>query len=69
MPTYRPHPGVDDRQRRTSLRTPARSSSRIAADTGIRFTTYLYYDCIGPEGAADLDPEIYEKPLGSITYR
>lgn len=42
---------------------------RIAADTGIRFTTYLYYDCIGPEGAGGLDPEIYEKPLGNDPYQ
>jgi len=42
---------------------------RIAADTGIRFTTYLYYDCIGPEGAGGLDPEIYEKPLGNDLYQ
>ena len=41
---------------------------RIAAATGIRFTTYLYYDCIGPEGAGGLDPEIYEKPLGNDLY-
>lgn len=42
---------------------------RIAADTGIRFTTYLYYQDIGPEGAADLDPEIYEKPINNHLYR
>jgi hypothetical protein len=42
---------------------------RIAADTGIRFTTYLYYDCMGPEGAKDLDPEIYETPMRNDRYR
>ncbi|MFC3721889.1 hypothetical protein [Neoaquamicrobium sediminum] len=42
--------------------------ARIAAETGIRFTTYLYYDCIGPEGAKSLDPEIYEKPIGNHRY-
>ena len=68
MPTYRPIPAsmtVSDEH----LCGLGAIIERIAADTGIRFTTYLYYDCIGPEGAADLDPEIYEKPLGSITYR
>lgn len=42
---------------------------QIKADTGIRFTTYLYHDCIGPDGARGLDPEIYEKPLGNDKYR
>ena len=42
---------------------------RIAAETGIRFTTYLYYDCIGPDGAGSLDPDIYERPLGNNLYR
>ena len=68
MPTYRPIPAsmtVSDQH----LHRLGAIIKRIAADTGIRFTTYLYYDCIGPHGAADLDPEIYEKPLGSITYR
>ena len=42
---------------------------RIAADTGIRFTTYLYYDCIGPNGAASLESAIYETPIGNDRYR
>ena len=42
---------------------------RIAADTGIRFTTYLYYDCIGPDGAAGIEPAIYETPIRNDRYR
>ena len=41
---------------------------QIADETGIKFTTYLCDYHIGPEGAANMDPEIYEKPIGSSTY-
>ena len=43
--------------------------ARIAADTGIRFTTYLCFKSIGPDGAADLDPAIYETPIDNHRYR
>ncbi|MFC7706343.1 hypothetical protein ACFQXB_19415 [Plastorhodobacter daqingensis] len=42
---------------------------RIAAQTGIRFTTYLCDTGIGPDGAGALDPEIYERPIGNFRYR
>ncbi len=42
---------------------------RIAAETGIRFTTYLCVAGIGPEGAGQLDPEVYETPVGNFRYR
>ncbi|WP_140849236.1 hypothetical protein [Paracoccus sp. FO-3] len=42
---------------------------RIAARTGIRFTTYLCDASIGPEGAGHLDPEIYERPISNFRYR
>ena len=43
--------------------------ARIAADTGIRFTTYLYFNSIGPHGAAELDPAIYETPIDNHRYQ
>lgn len=42
---------------------------RIAAQTGIRFTTHLCDVCIGPEGPGQLDAEIYERPIGNFRYR
>jgi hypothetical protein len=41
---------------------------QIAAETGIKFTTYLCDAHIGPDGAANLDPDIYEKPIGNQSY-
>jgi hypothetical protein len=42
---------------------------RIADETGIRFTAYLCDAGIGPDGAGELDPAIYETPIGNIRYR
>ena len=42
---------------------------QIAEETGIRFTTYLCDASIGPEGAGELDPVIYEKPIGNYRYQ
>lgn len=42
---------------------------QIAAQTGIRFTTYLCDASIGPDGAGQLDPEIYERPVSNFRYR
>lgn len=41
----------------------------ISTRTGIRFTTYLCDASIGPEGAGQLDPEIYERPIGNFRYQ
>ncbi|WP_421928661.1 hypothetical protein [Neoaquamicrobium sediminum] len=41
---------------------------QISAETGIKFTTYLCDARIGADGAADLDPDIYEKPIGNRSY-
>ena len=41
----------------------------ITARTCIRFTTYLCDTGIGAEGAGQLDPEIYERPIGNFRYQ
>ena len=42
---------------------------QIAAETGITFTTYLCGMSIGPDGAKDLDAEVYQKPIENYRYQ
>ncbi len=38
---------------------------QIAEETGFRFTVYLCSTHVGPQGASELEPEIYERPAGA----